>query len=334
MKTRICFSVFLIALLLVGTIFTCKSDSAKVVTLIAADDGWDSQKFHIALAKLVIEHAYEGYELQVSTASSTMNWQSIINNDIDLNIEMWIDSYPTYHQDVLDGTIINISVLVEDSIQGIYVPRYVVEGDPSRGIAPMAPTLRRVEDLLRYPHVFPDFEDPSRGRLYGSIPGWLADTTLSRKYEYLGLDKSYNYIRLGSEAALFMSLESAYNLGEPWVGYCWEPSWIAGKLDVIILEDAPYEHYAFQEGKTAFPDQELLTVSSREFAAKAPDILEFLKRFRTGSALLSEALAYINDSGASYDATAVWFLKNNDALLDDWLPAENAGRLRHYISQR
>ena len=334
MKMRIIFSVFLIAALLLGLAPACKSKSARATTIVAVDAGWDSQKFHNALARLVIEQAYEGYVFKESTASATMNWESMKNGDVDINIEVWPDNVASYTVDVKNGDVINLGVLVQDSRQGIYVPKYVIEGDPARGIAPMAPGLKKVEDLLNYPKVFPDDENPSMGRLYGSIPGWMADEFLFKKYQYYGLDKSYNYVRLGSEASLFASLMSAYNLGHAWVGYCYEPTWIAGKLDLVLLEDVPYEPAAFLEGKTEFSSQELLNVCNRRFPDKAPEIVKFLKKYKTGSTLISKALAYLDDTKASYDDAAVWFFKTHDELVDKWLPPENAKKLREYLSKK
>jgi glycine betaine/proline transport system permease protein/glycine betaine/proline transport system substrate-binding protein len=305
---------------------------AEIVTIVATDNGWDSQRFHNAVAKLVVEHAFDGYRFEVSTASSTMNWQSIIAGDVDLDIESWTENVVSYPTDVENGDIVDVGVLVPDSAQGLYVPRYVVEGDASRNIEPLAPDLVAVKDLLKYPSIFPDEENPDKGRLYGSIPGWMADEVLYKKYEFYGLDKDFNYMRLGSEASLFASLVAAYNLGEPWVGYCYEPTWIAGKLDLIRLEDAPYDKSLYPDGKCAFPPQALKIVSSREFAAKAPDLPEFFKKYKTGSVLVSKTLAYLDETHASYDDTAVWFLKTNDSLIDEWLPPENAEKLREYLS--
>jgi ABC-type proline/glycine betaine transport system substrate-binding protein len=334
MRIRICFSIIILAALLLGVTSACNSKSAGTVTIVATDAGWDSQKVHNALAKLVIEHAYDGYVLTESTASTMMNWESMKNGDVDILIETWHENIAPYPTDIKNGDVINLGVLVQDSKQGIYVPRYVVEGDRSKGIAPMAPNLKKVDDLLKYTNIFPDDEAPNRGRLYGAVPGWMVDEILYKKYQYYGLDKSYNYVRLGSEAALFASLMSAYNLGAPWVGYCYEPTWITGKLDLILLEDAPYEPTAFMEGKTAFSTQELYNTCNRRFPSTAPEIAEFLKKYKTGSALISEALAYLDETKASYDDTAVWFLKSHDNLIDEWLPAANAKKLREYLSKK
>jgi glycine betaine/proline transport system permease protein/glycine betaine/proline transport system substrate-binding protein len=260
-----------------------------------------------------------------------MNWQAIIAGDVDLDIESWTDNVATYEDDKANGDIVDVGILVPDSAQGLYVPRYVIEGDSQRGIEPFAPDLRTVEDLKKYTDVFPDDEEPERGRVYGSIPGWMADEILYKKYEYYGLDESFNYVRLGSEATLFASLTGAYNLGEPWVGYCYEPTWITGKLDLVRLEDAPYDPDLYMDGKCSFPEQELKIVSSNKFADKAPDLLEFFEKYETGSELVSQALAHLDDTGATHEETAVWLLEENDYLLDKWLPAENAEKMRAYL---
>ena len=333
MNFRKIFSIVIIAVVLLGITTACKSKSGQTITISMVDNGYDSQKTHNALVALVIKHAYSGYDTTSSLASTTMNYESMKNGDIDIAVEIWTENFATYPTDIKNGDIINMGVIVEDSRQGIYIPRYVTEGDPGRGIAPMAPGLKRVEDLLKYPHIFPDDESPSMGRLYGAIPGWKADAILHKKYEYYGLDKRFNYMRLGSEAALFASLMSAYNLGQAWVGYCYEPTWIAGKLQLLLLEDAPYEPNAFQDGKTAFSTQQLMSVCNRQFPSKAPDIYEFLKKFRTGRMLISEALAYLDDTKATHEETAIWFVKRYNELIDEWLPAENAKKLREYLSQ-
>ena len=192
--------------------------------------------------------------------------------------------------------------------------------------------MKTVEDLKKYADVFPDDEDPTMGRIYGCLPGWMSDEILFRKYEYYGLDEMYTYNRLGSEGVLFASLASAYNKGEPWVGYCYEPTVIAGQLDLILLDDAPFDPDLYMDGKCAFPSQELKIVSGKYFAEKAPELLSFFQNYQTGSEAISAALAHIDATGATHAEAAVWFLREYDALIDNWLPAENAKALRDYLA--
>ena len=317
---------------LLGILAGCGPSGGATVKIVATNNQWDSQMVHNAIAEIVVEHAYEGYTFETSTASSDMNWLSIISGEVDLDIESWTDNVASYPDDVANGDIVDVGVLVPDSRQGLYVPRYVIEGDPDRGIAPVAPDLRTVKDLLKYPDVFPDDEDPSMGRIYGATAGVMADQVLHSKYEAYGLDAVFTYKRLGGEAAIFSSLASAYNLGQPWVGYCYEPTWITGKLDLVLLEDEPYQKDMFFQGECAFPAQELKIVSSKQFAEKAPELLPFFQNYVTGSEAIAEALAYLDENEATYEETAIWFMRQNDALIDRWLPAENAAKLRGYLA--
>lgn len=330
-------SLMLVLFVMTSVFSGCSNEAAtkakEPVTIVATDNGWDSQKLHNAIAEIIVENGYDGYIFETSSASSTMNWQAIISGDVDLDIESWTENVASYPDDVANGDIINIGILVPDSAQGLYVPRYVIEGDSERGIEPVAPDLKTVEDLKKYPDLFPDYEDKTKGRIYGSIPGWMADEVLYKKYEYYGLDEMFNYTRLGSEATLFASLVSAYNIGEPWVGYCYEPTWVSGKLDIVLLEDAPYDADLFVEGKCEFPKQELKIVSSNKFAERAPELVGFFEKYKTGSQLISEALAYLDETKATHEETAKWILKENDYLLDEWLPKENAEKVRAYINK-
>jgi ABC-type proline/glycine betaine transport system substrate-binding protein len=320
------FHNILFGIVLLSTIFSTQA-FAKT-TLVLADSGWDSQKLHNALVSHIVEKAYGGYKLKTSTASTPMNWQALIAGDVDLDLECWTENMATFAEDVKNGDVVEIGISVPNSNQGIYVPRYVIEGDPGRGIKPIAPSLKTVKDLAKYSHLFPDEEDNKMGRFYGGTPGWAADIILYKKYKLYGLDKHYNYVRLGSEATLFASLEAAYNLGEAWVGYCFEPTVISGKLDIVRLEDEPFDKELFKKGATEFNPQELHIIGSRYFAKKAPELIDFLKKYRTDSNVIAKGLAYINDKNATHKQAAIWILKTYPELIDEWLPKDKAEKIK------
>ena len=58
---------------------------------------------------------------------------------------------------------------------------------------------------------------------------------------------------------------------------------------------------------------------SNDFAASNPDFCEFLKHFQMTSPIISEALAYMQDTGADYEAAARWLLtETHPELLETW----------------
>ena len=299
--------------------------------IVFADAGWDSNKFHNAVGGEIAQAAY-GYTWSETTGSSSVIAEGMKKGELDVFMETWSDNIATYEEDIASGGYQELGINFDDNIQGFYVPRYVIEGDPERGIEPMAPDLVTVADLANYADVFVDEENPSRGRIYGAIPGWEIDNVMYNKYLYYGLDANYNYFRAGSDASLSAAISSAYEMGEPIVAYYWEPTWLMGKYDFVLLEDAPYDEATYASGATACPSVRVTVTVSNNFAEKDPEFCEFLSSYHTSSALTSEALAHMQDTGEDYNATAQWFLKEHDDLLDEWLEPEKAQLVRDALS--
>jgi len=319
-----------IFLLLLSVLSGCKSNDNQAKVIKFADVGWDSIKFHNAVAMLVAEKAY-GYKTDEVSATTPITTQALISGDMDVLMEMWTDNVSTYEKDISTGKYALMGTNFADNKQGFYVPRYVIEGDAKRNIKASAPDLKTVADLAKYKSVFVDDEDKSRGRIYGAISGWDIDVVMNNKYKFYGLDKDFNYFRPGSNAALDAAFTSAYEKGEPIVGYYWEPTWLTGKYDMVLLEDAPYDVTIYKAGKCACPSVNVTICTSNKTLEKAPDFAEFLKKYQTSSVLTAEALAYMSDNKANYVDTAKWFLKNHDDLLIKWLPTAKADLVRKAI---
>lgn len=312
--------------LLTGTFTGCASKNQDK-TIAFADVGWDSILFHNAVAGTVAESVF-GYSSWTEVSGSTpITHEAVKKGEIDVHMEVWTDNLPDYEQDIADGALQELGINFDDNAQGLYVPRYVIEGDPERGIEPAAPDLKTVEDLKNYADVFKDPEDPSKGIIYGGIAGWEITKIIHNKYLYYGLDENYNYLEPGTDAATSAVLVSAYDKGEPVVAYYWEPTWLLGKYDFILLEDAPYDEAVYFEGKCECPSVTVTVCVSNDFYDSDPEFCEFLSKYHTSSALTSEALAYMEETGADYKATAKWFLNEHRNIVDGWLTAEQAETL-------
>ena len=298
----------------------CGGNDKKEVRF--ADAGWDSNKVHNAVAGFIIENAF-GYTWSEVPGSTPILHEAIKSGEIDIHMEEWTDNITSYYPDLKAGLFQELGTNFDDNKQGIYVPRYVIEN--------MAPDLKSVKDLPKYKKLFKDSENPEKGRIYGAIPGWEIDNIMYKKYEAYGLDKDFVYFRPGSDAALSAAFTAAYEKKEPIVGYYWEPSWLLGKYDFILLEDEPYDEKYF-EGKTACPSVKVTIAASNKFKEKAPEIADFLSKYHTSSKLTSEALAHMQETGDNYNATAKWFLKNNDNLIDQWLTADKAAAVRKALN--
>ena len=101
---------------------------------------------------------------------------------------------------------------------------------------------------------------------------------------------------------------------------------------MVLLEDEPYDPDTYLDGKTALPAVKVTVGVSPAFYEDNPEMVEFLSNYKTSSALTSEALAYMQDTGANYVETARWFLTEHSELLDEWLNEEDAEKMKGLLS--
>ncbi len=323
------FALLIAFFAMISVLTGCASQNqAKTITF--ADVGWDSILFHNAVAGTVAETVF-GYNWTEVSGSTPITHEAVKKGEIDVHMEVWTDNLPDYESDIENGALQELGINFDDNAQGFYVPRYVIEGDPERNIEPMAPDLKTVADLKDYGTLFKDPEHPSKGVIYGGIAGWEITEIMHKKYLHYGLDESYNYLEPGTDAATSAVLVSAYDKGEPVVAYYWEPTWLLGKYDFVLLEDEPYDEALYFEGKCMCPSVKVTVCASNDFYESDPEFCAFLSKYRTSSALTSEALAYMEETGADYKTAAKWFLNEQRDLVETWLTADQAETLYETI---
>lgn len=317
---------FLVGILVV--LIGCSvSEADENLPIVLADGGWDSNKFYNEVVKIIVEEGY-GYEVEFMTGSTTARMLALKDGDIDAHVELWSENTgEIYYEGLEEGYYEKLALNFDDNFQGLYVPAYVIEGDPERGIDPLAPDLKYMEDLAKYWEVFQDPEDPDKGLIVGSISGWLADEILREGIEAYGLDEYYNYLSPGSESSINVSLASAYEKGEPWLGYNYEPNWVMAKYDMIPIlekeEDGPLK---------SIGPQDIDVVANKDFIENYPEVAKFLSHFQTSSDIANEALVFIQEEEATaYDA-AVKFLQEEEELWTTWVPDEVVEKVKKSLN--
>lgn len=298
-------------------------DAPKEKTTITfADVGWDSIKLNNALAGLVAEKVFN-YKWQETPGSTPISHEALLKGDVDVHMEEWTDNIPAYQTDLDALKFVELGVNFNDNYQGFYIPRYVADANPG---------LKTVKDLKDYAHLFPDPEDAAKGIIYGGVTGWEITEIMGKKVEAYGLDQQYNYFESGSDAVLSAAMTSAWDRQKPIVAYYWEPTWLLGKFDFVLLEDDPYDAENYQDGLGACPAVTVTVAVSNEFSVSNPEYCAFLSKFSLPSAIISEALAYMQDNGASYQQAALWLLdESHPELVEQWLTAEQADVLRQSL---
>ncbi len=316
--------IALMLLIIVVALGSCsKNDSEEVKKeLVLADASWDSIRVHNVIAKIILEEGY-GYKVELMPGSSPNLITGQIEGDINIFMENWPDNFESYAKGVESGALVEVGLNFDDNAQGLYVPRYVIEGDADRGIEALAPDLRSVEDLKKYAHLFPDPEASNRGAIVNAPPSWGVFSILEVKFENYNLGEEYNLVNSGSDSGLTASLAAAYEKGKPWVGYYWEPTWVSGKYDIVLLEEAPYSDEAWENGYScAFKPVDCTITMDKVSYENHPQVAEFLSHYSTSSALIGEILSYMQNNNAEIEQTAEWFLLTKQDLWKSWVPAE------------
>jgi len=307
-------------------------------TIIFGEQDWDSAQVNNAIARFVLEEGF-GCSTDIIPGSTVPMQQGLIRDDIDVLTEVWMDNPADFLPEALaSGEIVDMGVIFDDGQQGFFVPRYVIEGDPERGIEPLAPDLVSVTDIAQYAELFQDPEQPDKGRFYNCIIGWVCEGINNAKLAAYGLDDDFTSFLPGTGVALSSSMEAAYLQGEPWFGYYWGPTWVLGKLDMVMLEEPEYTEECWNEliekgvdaeQACAYPASVVNVGLSDKFADAADeDILAFFSNLELSSALVSRTLAYMEDNDTLPEEAARHFLETNANLWTPWLPAEVAERVQ------
>ena len=295
---------------------------------------WDSICFNNALAKIIIE---VGYQYKTSLEESQLDGVEgmLAKDKADVDMEYWLydDVISEYLSQISSGNILQAGINYDDSVQGVFVPDYVVNGDSKAGIAPMTPGLSRLQDLKNFWHVFKDGSQSLKGKFYGSVNKWdSTNIKIKDKFEAYGLSNMFELVTSKDEKELTDSLVEAISKHEPWVGYYWQPSWVFGAFKLVRLEEPKYNSKVEKTtGLCETPTVPVVIISSGSFAKKAPNVYVFLSKYHTGSQLLSDMLAYRVEKRLSFTETALWFLKTKRDMWKEWVSQDAAARLDIYL---
>lgn len=294
------------------TLSSCDQIDEINNTIVMGEGNWDSYAFHDQVVKIIIEEGY-GKTVDIVPAETTVLLAGLTSGDINISMELWSDNIPTYDQDIADGNYVETSVNFDDNTQGLYIPKYLQDEYPD---------LVSVQDLERYSHLFVNPEGGDKGIIYGGTQGWKATEFLAKKVELYGLDEFYTFKPIDSTDTLNATLAGAYANQEPWVGYNWEPTWVIGLYDMVLLEDSAYSVEDYNIGKGSFPSVDVTICVNADFEEDYPEVFAFLQNYESSSAITSSALAYMQENNVEAYDTAVWFLLNNQDLWKNWVTEE------------
>lgn len=302
---------------------------------------WESNAFHTEVARIIIEKGFD-CRTEIIPGTTIPLIAGLRRGDVDIMMEVWRDNITkAWDEGVARGEVADIGINFPDAVQGFYVPRYMIEGDPARGLEPSAPDLKSIYDLPKYRSLMADPEEPGKGRFYNCILGWACEQINTKKLEAYGVWDTFTNFRTGTGAALANAIASNYKRGKPFVAYYWGPTWILGQYDLVMLEEPPYNEKDWlamslrddYSHPVAYPLVPVVIGVNAQFKTQAPQLIGFLSKYRTSNALVSEALASLRSGpDRRMHDVALDFLRDRPEIWRAWLVPEIADKVAASIA--
>lgn len=293
------------------------SKEIKKDVIVLGDPGWNSVRIHNNIVSYILKHGY-GYDSRIYEAGSNEIKRGLRDKKINILMEYWLHDFKEYNYQITNNYYETVSVNYDDNRQGIYVPKYVIEGDLNRGIKPIAKDLKRVDELIKYKDKFV-IEGQDYPKIYGPVESWGFQEFLYNKFDGYNISSNFEVVISKSGDDLASYAEEAYTNGIPWVGYYWEPTVLMGKYEFIKLEEDPYNEEVFlSTGLCEMPQEDVLVLVDTDFKKKYKELYEFLSNYETTNKINNELLAY-HDIHENKEEVVKYFLEEYEFLWSNWV---------------
>ena len=295
---------------------------------------WDSALVQNGIARYIVEHGY-GHETSQIEGATVPLFQGLRKGDIDITMEIWLPNQNVvWNEAVKAGEVIPVGKSLEDNWQSTFlIPAYVQEANPG---------LDSVEDLKddKYKALFAEADSGGKAVLYGCIAGWACRGVQEGTDDGPGQMEAYgltDHVELrdpGTSGALAAAVEGAFKKEEAILFYYWGPTKLMLDLgypeNVIDLAQPDPSTCANNDpvNGCAFPPAEVMIAMNTDLVQDAPYLIKFFNKWdwSAGNQLAADGWYGENsdDYGSSeeaFEATAVWYLSNNDAW-QSWVPGD------------
>lgn len=295
-----------------------------------ADLPWPSAALTARIQKVILEEGY-GCAAELVPGDAHEALEGMVRGDgPDIAPEIWVTSMPRAVQDGVESGKLRIAgdAFLSGGTEGWYVPEYVVNRYPKLGA---------LDEVLKRPDLFPDPNEPERGRFYSCAPDWECrhiNNNLFRAYEME--EAGFNAYLPSTEEALDAAIEAAYERREPIFAYYWSPSALTGNLRMHLLSSVPHDPDTWpcitskdcaEPARNMYPESVVQAIVRSGFADSSPELFEFVTKFQWANSTLIELVRGMHVEDRTPLETAVYFMQRYDSEWRRWVPDEIAERL-------
>ncbi len=284
-------------------------------TINLAVTDWTAAHLNAAIAERIIEFQL-GYPVEAIEAIDTGQMMLDLRaGEIDAVLELWPSTLGPGELELLStGEVEPLGDLGVVGKVGWYVPRFVVDDDPSlgawQGFDNSAVAARFATD-----------ETGDRGRFLGTDPNYeQADEQLIE-----ALDLPFEVVYSGSEQATAAEVDRAIRFGDPVILFWWTPTAEITRFDLVEVALPPRttaceaEIEAGQPQSCDYHPDHLFKAGSPLLAEKAPDVRQFLANFTLTTEEQLDLIDRVENDGRTVAAVAEEWVTNNSSKWTDWL---------------
>ena len=302
-----------------------------------ASMNWKSAEVSAELDKYILNEGY-GCDASVVVGDTVPIIVSMAEKgQPDIAPEAWIDMLPeVVKNEVAKGTLVKAApILADRGENGWWIPKYIADAHPD---------IKTIRDVLKHPELFPNPENPKQGAVFAGSQGWAGTVATGQLFKaYGGEAAGFKLVDTGSAAGHDGSLINAYERKIGWVGFYWSPSALLGKYQMVKLDHgAPFDEKDWYNcitvstcpdpKPTAWATDHVYTLLSKRFADRGEsDVKDYLNKRSWSNDTISQLMAWMTDNQASGEEGARYFLKNNQALWQQWVSADAAEKIKHSL---
>lgn len=306
------------------------ADCGTATKVTIADMTWLSASTLAHVTQRILKTGY-GCNAELMPGDTVPTATSMLTrSQPDIAPELWVSTT----QDIWDsiqkkGNVYKAGDIFKSGAQeGLWVPDYILKANPQ---------LKTIEDLKANWKVFASEDNPSRGRIYSSPPGWASEIVIANLYKALGLQNTYELFSPGSGEALKASIARAVARHQSFIGYYWAPTEVIAKYHLVRLGMPAYDADKFvcltrdncaDPQVTGWKAPEVAVAVTTSLRTSAPDVAAFLSKLQIPNEQLNELLAWGTNNGATPEQVSQRFLKQYPNTWTAWVPADVARKIQ------
>ena len=278
------------ALALFGVLGLGKSADAACGKVTIAEMTWGSAAVAAHVQDIVLSTGY-GCESEIVPGDTVPTVTSMTEkNEPDIAPELWINSArEAVESAVAEGRLVIAGeILLDGGEEGWWVPDYMVNENPE---------LSTLQEVLKRPDLFPDKEEPGKGRFYTCPSGWACEIVNGNLYKAYGLEEAgFTIFNPGSGEGLAAAIAGAYERGQPIFAYYWAPTALLGKYPMVKLGGMVHDPDSWactidkdcmDQKPNMYPKSQVYTVTTAAFQERAPEAYAFVSKFAWPNTLLN-----------------------------------------------